>query len=270
MISLRKSLFMSFKRCPQQGMYGLERNDQSYGEINTEHPALLKGQIFHHAMEDLYNEMSMMVLKEYDTYEDVHKYIHGLFPPTTQPDLRAWFDWYIDYESKRYLVMKEQDKLDYFMPYKQEMAVEYVIDGVKRTGHFDRVDRISDTELIIIEYKTGKSYDPNKAFKISDLRSELEWYRSIISRMDEFKEFTVVGWKLLNPTLGVSYTSKFAPTTQYSVDRNMKMIAEMIEGKREVIKKYGMQCNWCRFAQQCLSYDDEYHEIFGELSKEVE
>ena len=266
--SIRKSLFMKFKKCSQQGMYSMAQGNEGYSELNVQVPALLKGQIFHHAMEDFYNEIDISIMNDLGD-EHIKKYIETYLPITKQPDLKKWFNWYAEYETERYFTMKKEGKLDYFKPYKQECYVEKVIDGVKRNGHFDRIDRIGEKELIIIEYKTGKSYDPQKNYSLTDLRSELEWYRSIITQLDEYKGFKIAGWKLINPTLEIIYDSKFSTLSKYSVDKNINIILEIIRGNKPPVKKIGIQCNWCEFSKECLGYDDPNHEIFGQLSKSI-
>ena len=240
--------------------------DDSYGELSTTVPALIKGQVFHHTMEDLYNTLDFEKLKTLKD-EEVEPYIRTLFPKTTQEDLVKWFDWYIDYESRKFILMRRENLEQYFMPFKQEYYVETQIGEVLRTGHIDRIDRVGEKELMIIEYKTGKSYDPSKSYKLSDLRSELEWYRSIIAKLDEFKGFNIVGWKMINPTLGVIHQAEFKKVTEYSVDRNVESIVEILDKKKQAVKKIGPLCGWCPFAKECLSYDDPNHEIFGKLSE---
>ncbi len=262
-IKLRKSLFMSFRRCQQQGVYNYAIQDDGYGDLNVENENLLKGQVFHHAMEDFYNTIEMSKLESTDNRLE---YIRSLLPNPKQPDLSQWFDWYAKYESDRYNSMENKE---YFMPFKTEYYVEAMVDGVKRTGHFDRIDRINETDICIIEYKTGKSYDPSKSYKLSDLRAELEWYHSILVKLDEFKDYNFTMWKMINPTLEIIHDGKFAITSQYAVNKNMGEIVEIIQGKREPKKNISMLCSWCPFKEECQGYTDPDHEIFGEISKEI-
>lgn len=267
--TIRKSLFMSYKRCPQQGVYEYHTHDDSYGELNTTVDALLKGQIFHHAVEDIYTDMNTSQLSTLDLQEATD-YIRKLFPQTTHRELTQWFDWYAYYDAQRFIELKKKGEERFFLPFLQEHYVSALIDGVNRTGHIDRIDKVGDKELVIVEYKTGKSYDPAKSWKLSDLKSELEWYRSIMAMMDEFKEYKIVGWKLINPTLGLTHLDTFHVLTKYSVNKNAKYFVEVLNGQKEAVKKIGMQCSWCKYSQECLKYEDKYHEIFGEYSKDLQ
>ena len=267
--SIRKSHFMSFRKCPQQGVFNIERGDSGYGELNTENEALLKGQIFHHSMEDFYNVLDINKVSIAATNGDLYDYFRMLFPKTTHPDLVQWFDWYAKNETERYFAMKKEDMLEYFMPFKEEYYVEAVINGLKRTGHVDRIDKIGPKTLVIVEYKTGFSYDPKKAYKLTDLNAELEWYRSIIVEMKEFKDYKVVGWRMFNPTVGVDFFKEYKPVTKYAVDKATEGIVEILDGKKPVIKKFGFICQWCPFAEKCLGYDIKDHRIFGMTSKEI-
>ena len=245
---------MAFRKCPQQGVYRYEENDEGYGNLNINEPALLKGQIFHHAMEDFYNKIKL------EDINDPLEYFTNLLPNVIQPDLKEWFAWYAKYEADRY---NKCENLDYFLPYRQEMAISYEIDGINRTGHFDRIDRIDDTTLQIIEYKTGRYNDPSKPHRLSNIRAEVEWYRSILSNLEEFKDYKIASWKMINPTLGVTISDKFLPTTKYYVSKSASNMKKVLEGKEPPIKKIGPVCMTCKFAKQCLKYDDPYHEIFG-------
>ena len=266
--NIRKSLFMKFRICEQQGVYSQADGNEGYSELNLENEHLLKGQIFHHAMEDLYNEMTVEELNTLDD-ADVLGYINGLLPKTTQVDLIKWFAWYGKYESERYLNMKKDGKLEYFMPYKQEYYVEKLIKGINRTGHFDRVDRVSEKELVIVEYKTGNSYDPNKSWKLTNLNAELEWYRSIIDELDEFKDFDVVGWRLLNPTLGIDFYKKFNVVTKYSVNKASENILKLLNKEKVPVKKIGFPCQWCPYIEECQQFENNDHKIFGKLSDNI-
>ena len=266
---IRKSLFMSYRVCEQQGTYRMANPDDGYGDLNTTNPNLLRGQIFHHAMEDFYNTIDMFKLEKLSKVEDIHSYLKTLLPTVQQPELKKWFAWYAMYEAERYMEFKQVHKLDYFLPYKSEYAVEAIIDNILRTGHFDRIDRISDNELQIIEYKTGKSYDPTNSVKLSNINSELEWYRSIIVNMPEFKQFNIVSYKLINPTLEIVFEKKFNILTKYAVNKMLLNIENIRSGKKKPIKKIGYICDWCEFKDECLGSGDANAPLFGTLSNDL-
>ena len=266
---IRKSLFMSYRVCEQQGTYRMANPDDGYGDLNTTNPNLLRGQIFHHAMEDFYNTIDVDVLFYLDNYNDVYEYLRPLLPNVKEINIQKWSTWYAEYESKRFLEFKKEDKLQYFMPYESEYAVEAIIDNILRTGHFDRIDRISDNELQIIEYKTGKSYDPTNSVKLSNINSELEWYRSIIVNMPEFKQFNIVSYKLINPTLEIVFEKKFNILTKYAVNKMLLNIENIRSGKKKPIKKIGYICDWCEFKDECLGSGDVNAPLFGTLSNDL-
>ena len=47
MHKVRKSLFMSFRRCPKQGMFMFrDKDSETYGDLNVNVPALAMGRYF--------------------------------------------------------------------------------------------------------------------------------------------------------------------------------------------------------------------------------
>ena len=266
---VRKTLFMGFRKCPQQGMYMFrDRDNESYGDVNWEVEALAKGQIFHHTAEDFWSTMCKVedIVGDED---DIRDYFISLMPKTHVSDLRKWFRWYAKYESERFIKMREEGKLEYFKPFMMEEAIEAEIEGLIRTGHFDRIDRVSENELIIVEYKTGFSYDPSKEYAMSNVRSEVQWYRSIIEKLDKFEKYTVVGWKMINPTVERVVGGKFSPLTKHAVNKAADKIIKFLDGEEDPIKKYGPYCAHCDWMDECIGYKEEGHEIFGLLSKEM-
>ena len=260
---IRKTTFMGFRKCPEQGMYMVrDRDNESYGDVNWDIPALANGQLFHHAAEDFWNEMPSDINCN-DC--DVYGMFNELMPKTKHKLLSVWFKWYADYEASRYIELKKDGLLEYFRPFKMEEAVEAEIDGLIRTGHVDRIDKVGEDELLVVEYKTGYSYDPEKAYAMTNVRSELQWYRSILSVMDSYKDFKIVGWRMINPTVGKVVGGKFSPLTKHSVDKVAENIKGYLNGDIEVKKKIDMHCSMCEWMEECLKYEDEGHEIFGLL-----
>ena len=260
---VRKTLFMSFRKCPKQGMYmSRDRDNESYGDVNWEVPALANGQLFHHAAEDFWNSMyndEEMV----DWNKEVIEENFVKLMPKTNSVLNDWFNWYAGYEANRYYVLRGLGEERFFRPFKMENAVEADIGGLIRTGHFDRVDRVSDKELIIVEYKTGFSYDPEKSYAVTNVRSELMWYKSILDNMEEYKDYKIVGWRMINPTVKRVIDGKFSPLTKHAVDKTADLILKWLNGDEEAKKKYGPYCQFCEWMEECIGYKVDGHEIFG-------
>lgn len=262
---------MSSKKCMQQAVYSLnDKNSQNYNNLDTTSLPLLKGQIFHHAMDDFYNFMKDVNNFNEMNSDQVYEEFRKLMPKTTHPELSKWFNWYSMMDAIRLVEMRREGKLKYFMPFKLELYMEFNDNGIMRTGHCDRIDLIGDKKLRIVEYKTGKSYDPSKSYGLTNVRSELEWYKEIIEHLDEFKGYTVVDWMMINPTVEAVKIGKFSNLTKYSVKKNLDALVEVLDGKVEPIKNKGFICDWCPFFKECFEEDGSNHEIFGQLSKEVD
>ena len=135
-----------------------------------------------------------------------------------------------------------------------EKFVEYYDkdNRIFRNGHFDRVDYIGDKKLRLVEYKTGASYDVSKSYKLSKLRLELYWYKTIIENMEEFKEYTVDEWMLINPTVKTVFVQKFHVLTKSSLEAAVPNLIADINSKEPPARNLNFYCGKCKFKQECL------------------
>ena len=274
---VRKSLLMSWKVCPRQAYYSVR--DEKYGEyneFNLENPALLLGQIFHKEMDKFYNGISVdAMVKIYETYGDEAEVLVKLedhcfeaFSKTTHEVCLGYFHWYAKIEAERFFKLysgKHTGITQRFIPLYIEKYVEILDEpnGIIRNGHFDRIDLIGDKKLRLVEYKTGRSYDISKSYKLTKLRLELYYYKKIIEQLEEFKGYEVVEWMLINPTLETVFTSKFSILTERSLEKAIPMLTDDINGDEPPARNLNFYCDNCQYKQKCLiDVEENIFEIF--------
>lgn len=264
---IRKSLLMSWTVCPRQAWESIR--DVGYGEYNTfnlENPALLLGQIFHKEMDSFYTKIDMQKLlvlaidkdkSDSDKLAGLAAYCFSVFSPTTHEQCLEFFHWYAEEEAKRFLDLYKNHNAELwmrFLPVYVEKYIESQDDenGITRNGHFDRLDWIGPKKLRIVEYKTGKSYDVTKSYKLTKLRLELYYYKWIIERLKEFEGYEVVEWMLVNPTLKVTFISKFSPLTRNKLQTSVQKLTEDINSSEKPKRELNFYCEGCKFKQGCL------------------
>lgn len=267
---IRKSLLMSWNVCPRQAWYAVRDPDyEQYNEFNLYDPTLLLGQVFHKEMDTFYSKVSVdEMIKKVNDKEKLQDYLFSLFSPTTHEKLLDYFNWYAEIETDRFIKLYEDNKtgiVQRFIPLYIEKYVEhkqpfYMFDlkgDVYRTGHFDRIDYIGDKSLRLVEYKTGESYDVTKSYKLVKLRLELYWYKEIIEKLEEFKDYTVDEWMLINPTTKTVFSCKFHVLTKRKLDDAFPKVVRDVNLPEPPARNVNFYCNRCKFKQECLINIDQ-------------
>ncbi len=250
---------MSWKVCPRQAWYAVRDEEYGqYGEFNLQNLHLLLGQIFHKEMDKFYSKISIDEMIELvNKKEDMMVYLFKMFSPTTNEKCLDYFMWYAKIESERFIELYKESHtglVQRFLPLYIEKFVEYKdpVNNIYRNGHFDRIDYIGQGKLRLVEYKTGESYNVTKAYKLTKLRLELYYYKVIIEKMEEFKDYTVAEWMLINPTTKQIFVSKFTILTERALDRAIPMLVEDINKKDPPCRNLNFYCGNCKFKQECL------------------
>ena len=256
---VRKSLLMSWKVCPRQAWYSVrDPNYGQYNEFNLKDPSLLLGQIFHKEMDKFYSSISIseMIAIASDV-DQLKNYLLTGFSPTKNEKCLKYFSWYASIEAQRFYDLYKEHKTGIaqrFIPLLIEEFVEYkdVKNNIYRNGHFDRIDYIGNNQFRLVEYKTGHSYDVAKSYKLTRLRLELYWYKTVIENMEEYKDYRVTEWMLINPTTEVVFSSKFSILTERVLEDAVPKLVADINSKTEPKRNLNFYCGRCQFKQECL------------------
>lgn len=253
---------MSWKVCPRQAYYSVrDENYGQYNEFNVQNPALLLGQIFHKEMDKFYSQIDMdkmiAMIGESDDIQIIEDYLFSKFSKTTHEVCLAYFHWYAKIEAERFTQLyneKHTGIVQRFIPLYIEkyVEVEDKENGIIRNGHFDRMDLIGEKKLRLVEYKTGKSYDTTKSYKLTKLRLELYYYKKIIEQLPEFEGYEVVEWMMINPTLESIFTSKFSILTERTLEKAIPMLVDDINGAEPPDRNLNFYCENCSYKKECL------------------
>lgn len=250
---------MSWKVCARQAWYSVRDPEYGqYNEFNLEDPSLLLGQIFHKEMDKFYSRILIDdMVKLFNDPEGLKTYLFTKFSPTTNDKCLEYFAWYAGIEAERFIELyttRTTAIAQRFIPLYIEEFVEYKDEANKifRNGHFDRMDYLGNKRLRLVEYKTGRSYDVAKSYKLTRLRLELYWYKTVIENMEDFKEYVVDEWMLINPTTQVVFKSKFSMLTQKVLEDSVPKLVADINNKEPPKRNLNFYCGRCKFKQECL------------------
>ena len=247
---IRKTAFMNYKNCEKQFWY-FYNDDERYDGYGgkSSNPALQRGTDFHNAADTFFDNINGY------SYED----FRAALP--FGDNLHYYYDWFAKIEWTRYELLANKD---YFKP----LACELIVEGDVGKGHVDRIDKISETELQIVEYKTGKSYDMEKSWAPTKMNAEIGFYARLIEEGKYYPDMTIKTWKVINPTLQKQWVNKISPISLKAVDRTMLEMVEKIlapgdfRGKLDTLfpPTQTPLCGWCPYIQDCLFESNFKHD----------
>lgn len=239
---------MQYKNCQRNFWYFYNDDERydGYGE-GSSNPALQRGTDFHNAADNFFDG-----IREYSArgFRDALPF---------GDNLHYYYDWFAKIEWQRYEALKDKEL---FKP----LACELIVEGKLTKGHVDRIDKISDTELQIVEYKTGKSYDMSKSWAPTKMNAEIGFYARLIEEGNYYPDLKIKSWKVINPTLEKQWINKISPISLRAVDKSVLEMVEKIVAKgtfREKLETLFPRsitplCGWCPYALDCL--DKPYSE----------
>ena len=169
------------------------------------------------------------------------------------PVVGKWMANFFEFEAKRWQWLAERaaEPFKYWSP----VAIEEEVLSKKKgyLMHIDRIDRLSDNNLIGIDYKTNKRMNP------SDVRGELNFYCEGINTSGRFTErCTMVA--CYNPQVNRVFVEPFKPRSLAYVERIIHQCRlNILSGDfRPRPQRY---CRYCSFNTKCLEagvFDEEF------------
>ncbi len=271
---IRKSAFMNYKKCPKKFWfsYFIHGEDYwNYNESTSKNEAAAKGDIFHAEVDGFYGQIDYELLYELTNTTKVIKYMRDKFSysdtyDTEKTEMDEWFDWYCETEAKRFFFFKEKypksEFLEFFPPKETEWQVT-MKDDIDRTGHIDRIDYLpNEKAYAIVEYKTGKSYDPKRPNNLSSLRAECGFYAIICNEM-KLLDHPVHYWILYNPRLKIYHVERFPAATMRAVNNAYKGLVQKVKEAGDFPRKITPLCMWCDYRREC------FHGLPGEPKKYI-
>ncbi|MBI5596682.1 MAG: PD-(D/E)XK nuclease family protein [Elusimicrobia bacterium] len=223
---------------------------------------------------------------------DALEYFYGvktLPPPSIEEVLQYYSDHWLtegykdpkqeaEYKEQGRAILREYHKkhIDQFrIPYFVEYGFNLEVDGVKVTGFVDRIDKVGDDRIAILDYKTGKAF-PKDAAVLSD---QLTMYQMACEQLLGMKVERLTLYHLPSQT---PVTSE--PHSQSQVDALRERIVKVhsdIKGnlaklERAEIKHFPTvferspefskqakvsaetTCHWCDFKPLCPAWEHAY------------
>lgn len=237
MIKLSASSIGTYEKCPKKYHYHyIEKPDvpkQDWTHLEF-------GKCAHRVLE-LFHEHLLKNIREPHEYALVMResFIQGLSEFNLEilkddlPELKATLKYYLDNILKNGLPHVLYN----------EMSFDFKIGEYQVRGFIDRIDKVSDTEYKVVDYKTNKNPKYLTNFQL------LLYALAIKERMPEVKKLTgsYVLLKHKCKTLDYDFTEL---DYQETVDKVME-IGHSIDTSLEWIKKPSALCNWCDYQNIC-------------------
>jgi len=255
---IRKTAFVTYKKCNKKFEYFYNDPDYfNYGNDDEKEKSepLIKGSLFHDGCENFFKQLEG---KAFD--KNLPNTFDNYFPKTKYDDVNQWFKWFAETEKVRYAELAENNCVGNWYPVAMEIEVR-MKDDIDRTGHVDRVDVIPNKkELCIVEYKTGKSYNMDNKYTVTDMNAEIGFYINILNYARVFPGYKITQWKVINPTLERIWINSVSPISLRAVNSTYSEIVMKLKKGGEFERNISKLCDWCPYKDDCLfkgeqSYD---------------
>jgi hypothetical protein len=261
--AIRKSAFMTFKQCPKRFEYLY--NDPHYWDYgSTDDKSNMKtwrGNQFHDGVDNFWKKLEKWHYWKEDVIECNIPF--GTMLPEHEDQLvNEWFDWFAEIERNRFNDLLDKNQLEYFKPVANELQVYYE-NTIDRTGHIDRIDRIGEKELCIVEYKAGLSYDMEIPDRLTSMNSEIGFYVQILNNTKVYPDDKITHWKVINPIHKKVWINKISPISLRTVEKVYADIVDRITNKKSFDRKVGPLCHHCPYMDDCDPFYGEELNITG-------
>jgi len=156
---------------------------------------------------------------------------------------------------------------DYQIPFFVEYHFDLSVDGVPVKGRVDRVDRLLDGRLAILDYKTGKALSEDRAS--SD--GQLTMYQMALEELLGAQVARLAFYHL--PTLTEQAVDRRPPGQVESLRRRIVETAEAVSAGRFEPRPEERKCQWCDYKPLCPVFQEAPPPVpseDGELSRLVD
>ncbi len=252
-IWIQKTGWKTWKRCPGLFKYLFVENNPPSDGIELQF-----GRMFHDFAESFFDKINMCDLMHCHTLEDTVE----LFKPITidQPVVKRWVDNFKLFEVSRWLFCRQRfprEPIKYWMPIATEM--EIWVDKTNQLLHIDRLGWYDELSLVVIDYKSGKNFDPK------ELRPELTFYNIGVNACGKY-QLPCLWLGAYNPQLNITFLERVSQRSTTAVMKSIYKMRDDIRNGNYPFKPSGL-CRYCPRLSRCLnenvipSGDEEMIEI---------
>jgi len=158
------------------------------------------------------------------------------------------------FEEGRQLLTRFHDKhaKSYHVPFSVEYNFNFEYEGVPLTGKVDRIDKLPDGRISILDYKTGKKLAAGRL----DLDAQLTMYQFACESQLGAEVGELIFYHL--PTLKEHRTVRRGAPLVKELTRRIVDTAEGITKERFDPKPTENACRWCDYKPLCPIYKDQY------------
>ena len=140
---------------------------------------------------------------------------------------------------------------DFHVPFFVEYAFNFEVDGVPVTGRIDRVDKLPDGKLSVLDYKTGKKLATGRL----EIDAQLTMYQLACERMLGAEVGELVFYHL--PTLKQHRAARRPPSLVAELTERIVTTADSITKEKFDPKPSEAVCRWCDFKPICPIFKDQ-------------
>ena len=156
-------------------------------------------------------------------------------------------------EGKRILkAFHEKHAKDFHVPLSVEYGFELEVEGVPVKGFVDRVDKLPDGRLAVVDYKTGKKLATGRL----EIDAQLTMYQYACETLLGAEVGDLIFYHL--PTLKEHRASRRGAKLVDELKSRVVTTAESITQEKFDPKPDEMVCRWCDYKPICPIFKDQY------------
>ena len=205
------------------------------------------GQSVHLALEYFYGEKEPKA----PSLEDLLKHYREIWVKPGYRDENQEAEYF---EEGRQILTRFYDKhaKSYHVPFSVEYNFNFEYEGVPLTGKVDRIDKLPDGRLSILDYKTGKKLAAGRL----DIDAQLTMYQFACESQLDAEVGELIFYHL--PTLKEHRTVRRDKPLVKELTARIVDTAEGITRDRFDPKPTENACRWCDYKPICPIYKDQY------------
>ena len=232
---LHKSMLQIWMQCPLR--FKMEFIENRPRQVTYE---MQLGSMFHDFARDFFDFVDLKTASRCKSLKEVSSLFGKLVLPEFPPVLKKLCRNFTAFEAARYWTLRERNRLDIYMPVARELTIEDP--KTMLAGTIDRIDKMADDTLCIVEYKTGNP-------QIRSVQRELAFYKILLDAVGIYDE--QIKWlAIYNPDRQKFYVRTFSTQLVRATQRRIGQFWRSYQ-KGIFEAKPGFRCIFCPHKNDC-------------------